>query len=437
MLVYFHIDEVSRDAIVASALRKELKKVGGKLIYGSRQTASLLRNFNIFDVVILPSITHYIATFPDPDELPDNIVILPAETVGQATGHLRRINAKYFGDDSEYSTPWHQSVAKYLLWGFDHIKPFQEYYPSYIDKCIVVGHPRLADVCLPPAKRKIGNKPVVGFVTRWSMLNAFDGRSIFSSIYMSMKVKEKTQPKFENSDNRDSEDLMYTEAVDFRVLLKVIKALDPDKYTLSIRIHPRENRGQWSRFIKKHGLNVVLAKWDDPFTLWMNDVDIIVSPPSTCFYEILSQNMHPICTRDVIPHRANHVLTESDDNNQILNFVYCPESVDEIVEAINSRKIPDMSEGVSEILEGQTGLSIAKNAITNIALALRNLTKNKQLATTGLRRLLPLAIVAVVIISHLKYWKNRLLGDGEQGSVFWFTLGRLKMINQLTRTIKK
>ena len=113
MLVYFHIDELSRDAIVASALREELKKVGGKLIYGNRATTRRLRHFNIFDVVILPGIDYYMGAYPDPNHLPDNIVILPTEAVGEATPRLR-INVKYFGTDHEACTPWHKTIAMYL-----------------------------------------------------------------------------------------------------------------------------------------------------------------------------------------------------------------------------------------------------------------------------------------------------------------------------------
>jgi hypothetical protein len=436
LLIYFHIDEVSRDTIVASALRDELKKIGGKLIYGNRMTLSFLRYFNIFDAVILPSILHYMAAFPDPDKLPDNIVILPSESVGQATGQLRRINAKYFGNNMETCTPWHQTVAQYLLWGFDHIRPFQEYYPSYLDKCKVVGHPRLADVCLGSARTKTSSKPVIGFVSRFSVLNDFYSRLNFTNINAGMKVKGVVQPMFENSGDRDIEDRIYTEVIDFRVLLQVMLALDPEMYTLSIRVHPRENRKNWSRFIKEQGIDAVVSKWDDPFSQWLNEVDIIVSPPSTSFYDMLSRDIHPICIRDVVLRRMNHVLTESDDYNQILDYVYCPKSFDEIIETIKSGKVPDMSEGVEGILEGQAGLSIAKNSISNIVAALVGLPKKTPPANAGLRCLLPLVIVAVVAVSYLKSWWNNIFRNGDQGSTFMFTLRRLKMINNLAKAVK-
>lgn len=436
MLIYFHIDEMSRDAIVASALRDELKRIGGKLIYGNRMTTAMLRYFNVFDAVILPSLGHYMSAFPNPRQLPDNIVILPSEAVGQATGHLRRINGKYFGNEPEAATPWHQSVAQYLLWGFDHVRPFQEFYPAYIDKCKVVGHPRLADVCVAPVKPRTSSKPVIGFATRFNLLNVFDGRKNFSHIYQNVGIEGETRPKFENSENHDIEDLFYTEVMDLRLMIKVIRALDPEKYTLVVRVHPRENWQEWSRFVKESGLNVTVSKWDDPFTVWLREVDIVVSPPSTGFYDMLYCGIHPICMSDVFPRRADHVLTESDDNNQILDYIYRPKSVDEIIETIHSGKVPDLSKGVEKVLEGQVSLSIVKNSISNIVKSLSDLPKRTKIANIRFRFFLPLVVIAMVIRSHVKSWRQS-LRDGEKGSTFMFTLQRLKMINDLSQRIRK
>ena len=433
MLVYYHIDELSRDAIVASALREELKKVGGKLIYGNRATTRRLRHFNIFDVVILPGIDYYMNAYPDPNHLPDNIVILPTEAVGEATPRLR-INVKYFGNDHEACAPWHKTIAMYLLWGFTHLKSFQNYYPAYLDKCKVVGHPRLADACVAPARSKSNSKVVIGFATRFSMLNPFDQRPFFSVIYDGMKAKGKLVPLFfENSENHDVEDIVYTEAVDTRVFFSLMRALDPEKYSLSIRVHPRENKERWLDFIRKYDLNAVVSKWDDPFSVWSRSVDIVVSPPSTSFYDLLYCGMNPICIRDVVPLKEKHILTESDDNNQILSHIYRPKSVDEIVETIHSGKVPDLSKGAEEILEGQAGISIAKNSISNIATAICSLPKNRRSAVVRSRRLLPFVIFAVVLVSYFKRWHYILLHGGEQSSSFMFTFGRLKMINGLVK----
>ena len=55
MNIYFHIDELHRDAVVASALKKKFAQKGHNLIYGNRATYPLLKYFHsAFDVIILP-----------------------------------------------------------------------------------------------------------------------------------------------------------------------------------------------------------------------------------------------------------------------------------------------------------------------------------------------------------------------------------------------
>jgi len=75
-----------------------------------------LKYLNVFDAVILQAIDFYMYRFPDATRLPDNVVVMQTEAVGQATGRLRRINAKYFGADEQCCEPWHKSVGCYLLW---------------------------------------------------------------------------------------------------------------------------------------------------------------------------------------------------------------------------------------------------------------------------------------------------------------------------------
>ena len=164
MLVYFHIDEVARDSVVACELNKEINLNGGRVVYGNRfSTAQLLRHINAFDAVILPSLPHYLRAFPDPKNLPNNVFILQTEAIGQATGTLRRMHAKYFGNNPKECEPWHRSVAGFLLWGPAHINAFKDEYPGYLSRVRVVGHPRFASACRKPVNRNESNKKRIGF----------------------------------------------------------------------------------------------------------------------------------------------------------------------------------------------------------------------------------------------------------------------------------
>ena len=84
-LIYFHIDEYSRDAITASVLKLELEKKGWTLIYGNRFTARVLRYFEwIFDAVILPK-PHFMQAIFEYEKIPklqSKYVMLYTENIG-------------------------------------------------------------------------------------------------------------------------------------------------------------------------------------------------------------------------------------------------------------------------------------------------------------------------------------------------------------------
>ena len=436
MLVYFHIDELARDAVVASALKKELECTGGRLIYGNRFiTSQMLRHFNAFDAIILPALSHYQDAFPNSRNLPKNIFILQTEAVGQATGMLRRLNAKYFGNNAEECEPWHQSVAGFLLWGYSHLNPFHQCYPAYLPKCKVVGHPRLSRSCRKSDHSPGNQKPVIGFVSRFSLLNSYDNRMPFEGIHDAMKFGKPIQPRYENSPDKDIEDIFYTEVIDFRIMLEVMLSLDSEQYELTVRVHPRENRQGWEKLIKRLKIKISISPWDEPFGHWLQEVDFIVTPPSTSLYDIFFHGMAPIVTNNIVSSRTNHILTESDDNNQILEGAYCPVSVADIVATIESGKVPFDKEIIEQRLMEQVAKDIADNSISNILIALIEISPPTIPAKVAVsQKLFCLVFLALsLFLSHLRHLKRKLSGHAEQSVGFDLTMQRINWINRLTR----
>lgn len=434
MLVYFHIDELARDAVVASALKKELGARGGRLIYGNRFTTKfLLRHLNAFDAIILPSLKHFMEVFTETDQLPNNVFILQTEAIGQATGTLRRLNGKYFGDNAAQCEPWHKAVSGFLLWGYAHTNPFTRYYPEYLSKCKVVGHPRLSKSCIKPLPvRSQKVKPVVGFVSRFNLLSPHDSRSAFESVRGTMRFNYPDFPLYENSPDRDVEDMFYTEVIDFRVMLQVILSLDSDKYDIAVRPHPRENRLGWEEMAEKLNIKITVSPWDEPFGHWLGGLDFIVTPPSTSIYDIFYQGKAPIVTNDVVASRANHILTESDDNNQILEGVCRPKSVPEIIELINSGSIPFNEDIVNLRLQEQVGADVAHNSINNIIEAIVELRAQKPNDSINAKFKLFLFQLLSALLSHARWLKGKVLGRVIQGASFDLTFWRAKWIDRLT-----
>lgn len=435
MLVYFHIDELARDAIVASGLKKELRNVGGRLVYGNRLTTYyLLRHLNIFDAIILPSLHHYTIAFPNPQQLPKNVFILPTEAIGQATGTLRRIYGKYFGDDYEKNKPWHQSIAGYLLWGYAHINAFKAYYPEYISKCRVVGHPRLSKSCIKSINNRANRKPVIGFVSRFGGLNPFDGRTNFETVRGGMKSTVGDSPIYENSPDKDIEDVFYTEVIDFRIMLQLIMSLDSNRYEISVRPHPRENRQGWLNLSKKSDIKIKISPWDEPFTQWLQGIDFVVTPPSTSLYDIFYLGKAAIVISDIIQSRSDHILTESDDNNQILEGACRPKSIQEVLSIINSGKVPFNEEVVSLRLFEQIASDIADNSIANIINAIDDIGKPRKRVKVNVRQSIVnyVFIIASVFLSYLRSFKGLLVRRVVQGCFFDLTIQKIRWINRLT-----
>lgn len=435
MRIYFHIDELSRDAIVASGLHLESSRRGWPLFFGNRDTSQYLKHFNSFDAIILPSLEHYKTYFPDPLSLPSNIYILPTEAVGQATGTLRKINAKYFGNNDLDSRPWHRSIARFLLWGHAHIHPFEKYHPEYLDRCVVVGHPRLSANCIPPKKTSRKNHVTVGLVSRFGKLNPYDQRSNMSLVYEGMRDDANLHPTFENSPDIDIEDLIYTEAADLRVFMSIIRCLMKYKdVQFSIKPYPREDITQWSSFIKRHGVKASVFPWDLPFSVWLSTVDYIISPPSTSFYDMIAQDRVPICIDTIVPSRALHILSESDDNNQILRYVPRPKSVDEIANMILNRDNPVLESGYHEIFAGQTAHEIAQDSHSHILNAIATYSISSPRMTTP-----ALNYRIFCILSLIKAYAFRLIdvvrGRHEQSASFYLTNGRISWIKGLSRKV--
>lgn len=430
--ILFHIDELARDSIVASALKREGIKQDINVYFTTKKQSKILRILNPFDAIILPSLEHFKFFFPNKQFIPNNVFILPTEAVGQSTGNLRRMQAKYLGNDAHKSSPWHKAVKAFLLWGRVHKEGLVKQEENYKNKSFVVGHPRLSKFCI--AKKKIKEdkrKQIIGFISRFNAINTFDKRSNLQCMYNNMRIFD--SPKWENSPSKlDAEDIIYLELLDFRIFLEIIRSLDKNKFEFQIRPHPRENPNEWKEFIKNNNLQIKISPWYHPFTYWISDLDYIICPPSTSIYDMLNQDYIPICIDKILKKRKNHILTESDDNNQILEYVYRPNNIGELINKVSKKKKIPIDLNYKNILDGQTKPS-KKNSdsIINILKTISSQTNsykssNKFFVNTMIFLFLFLSI-SFSYISLIKNFKKK-----EYGSTFNLTFKKLRWIKNLS-----
>ena len=146
----------------------------------------------------------------------------------------------------------------------------------------------------------------------------------------------------------DIEDTYYNYVSDLRIFLEIILQLNNNnKYKLYLRTHPRENKDNWVKLIKKYKLNIELTKSEVPFAHWLSDKDLVISPPSTTFYDCFVNNSKIISVENINKFRRKHVLQVSDDNNPINNFVQKPNSIKSLLRIIDNVKRKKLTKNIN------------------------------------------------------------------------------------------
>ncbi len=437
MIIYFHIEEVGRDSVVGSALKKAIKEQGGRIVYGNRFISSfLLKKFNCFDAVIFPSLVVFKNVFDDPLKIPENVFILPTEAVGQGTKNLKRINAKYVGNNPSECEAWHKKIAGFMLWGYRQRNFFELHFKKYLPKVRVVGHPRYSKYLLSVDETdEKSSKKVIGIVSRFNLINSFNTNNCnFENIINGTNHVEKKIPTYENSPDKNIEDLFYNEVADFRLVVEIINKIDRNKFRTLLRPHPRENRLNWYKI--EQLLNVEISTWDEPFTNWLRKVDIVVLPPSTSLYEIAFLNKSAIVIDQINDKRKNHILTESDDNNEILSAFPRPQSIVELIELLEHGKCQTNYQIVKPILSEQTAYEIAKDSSENIIKFISSVIGVEHQFSILRKTKLNLFMGLSLVLSNLRKLKFFMRQEQEQGSTFHLSWRRIIWINQLANKNK-
>jgi hypothetical protein len=381
-IVYFHIDELARDSITASALKSVLAEYGVKIVYGNRLYTSrvLEKCADAFDAIVLPKV-QFIESFKNIDKkrFPP-IITLQSEAVGAAACDVRLSLVNIMGRRFMEGDPFlANKVYAFCLWGPIHKEQVAKYFPEYADKCHVVGHPRHDKTCLGnnlQIARLRSSKTRVGLITRSVMLNPFDNRHIFDYCYDYISEKnsyyynnKKTGDKLEIFDSdRSVEDFVYTQAADVRILLEIIRSIDYEKYEVSLRIHPREDRSIYDTLIKKHSLGLKIYDWRIPYMHWLQNVDYVVGPASTSFYDVLVAGKIPLCTDNIVHMRKSHIVSGRADKDELLAHIEHPDSIDGLFRTLAGGNRPKkMSPSVVDILKSQSNYPDSRNSQYKIA----------------------------------------------------------------------
>lgn len=370
--IYFNIDELSRDAVVAANLKKALRTFGVDLEYGTRVRSRFLCDTSPFDAVIFHNLDILEAFYKNPENLTCPALILPTEGVGGYCRDAERFAKTQLGMSyiREGDTRWAEKVAAFCLWGKQQLENMEQYAPHLLDHCFIVGHPRHDERCwkVPRVENSDSGKIRIGFITRFDPVNTFDGRSILANIYR-MRQSKKYYGFSDRDEHLDIENLYFASISDIRILFDIIDRLDPKTHEAIVRVHPREDRRVYEQLVSKWGLPATVAPWEQPFMHFVQNVDYVVGPPSTSFYDCVVAEKTVVSINKIMRNRNEHVADSSDDNMDMLNHVSKPDSIDELMEIIQERREPNYlkNEAILEILKQEENFPECRNSIDALA----------------------------------------------------------------------
>lgn len=395
--VYFHIDELSRDSVVASALKKYLKSRRIRLVYGSRRLTSFFSRFRSpFDLHIFPCIDMFAQFY---NNIPtDSVIILPSESCSSGENTFNRLAQHLLGADSttSWEHPAHSCVKKFLLWGTGHKRAIVSKLPHLSHKLLVVGHPRFDSRCLPQRGTRNMVQTNVGLVTRFDWINPFNRLNLLASVFGSRKQRGDAL-KYWESDGYNIEDIWYTQILDLRLLFDIIDLFRselPSNFNLSLRVHPREDFSAWRSLldILPGNVEVELCEHSQPFAHWASTQDVLISPPSTSCYDAALLGKPFINTINLSEEsRRLHSLPKSDDSDPIFNHFAAPRSFEElksILISIKGSQYLPMSNELSILLEDQVGYPAQASSLSQVADVVEGLLASRRVGSKIFRYLI-------------------------------------------------
>lgn len=419
--VYFHIDEVARDSVVAANLKIILAQRGVDLIYGNRTQTYRLWRACPFDALILPHLSFIEDYKIDPSAPLPPIIALPTE--GLVTSPLLKFfGRQYFAGDKR----WAQKIAAFCFWGDEQIASLDADAPELRSRCHIVGHPRFDRRCIRgprPAKAADDGRVRIGLMSRFSLINPHDGRSGLATIHDARRSQDLRMQRA--STWADIEDRFYTNIADLRVLLDFVDRIDPALHDVRVRVHPREDRTKWQELISSRRLPITVAPWDQPFAHWLGEVDWIIAPPSTGFYDIFYQRKPVVCLHRIAKNRAAHVIPNTDDTMPILDYTLQPESLEELLALVSKKPGGPMElpAGLTDALRRDADYPACENSLDRLADVCELVLEQNAFNYSPISRLV------------FDMWCTRdilrTVGMIDQGSYFRLTRARRRWIDQL------
>jgi hypothetical protein len=416
MNIYFHIDELNRDAVVASALKRIFSERGHNLVYGNRISNRLLRHLHsAFDVIIVPRPHIAYDNWGDDWMSWDaKIVMLSTESLGiickdHQVMARTLLEKEYFEGVEKYV----DRIDAFCLWGSKQLQAVVDYAEEVSHKCHVVGHPRQDKLCLVDQKNRDETTPrgkkTVGVLTRAVGLNDYFGRSAldgFSTLlddsfqyeFFNRKTGENVPSKRPGSKPAEA---LIVQAIDAESTIRVIASLVGAGHDVQVRIHPKEKPEVWERLLAQCNLDAEVTNQKLPISTWLEGLEYVVGPPSTSFYDAVMLGVTPISISELDPRRKRYVGELWEDNNRLMDHVFKPGNIQDLLGYIADGNRFSYTDEVLNVLKEEADYPDCGDALSKVVSAC------EAVMTTRRNKSIPL--MSFMVLRHLffKIWKAR------------------------------
>lgn len=443
MNIYFHIDELKRDAIVASALKKKFRALGHNIVYGNRITGPILKLFhNAFDIIVFPR-PHFIHDMLGDDSLnwDQEIVMLSSESLGIICKDYEvmartLLEDNYFNDDTKYI----DKIAAFCLWGARQKKAIEMFAPDVLKKCSIVGHPRHDGSSLKNSQKKQTKTRNIGFVTRANGLNDYYGRMaiegfevLFDDHFQYEYINKKTGKKLKSNRNvAQPRNNLIVQSYDTENMLKIMKAFDGKDCKLFVRCHPKENLDVWRYLFKKCSIDIEVSDSFIPITHWLEGIDVVIGPPSTTFYDAAIEETRCISIINLDKNRLNYIGELWEENNELMKDISAPQTIQEILDDAMMDKDFTLTASLKETLMREADYPECRNSLDKFVNICIDINMHKSFKKT---RNINLFLYKTVSFIYQKMWsvKSFIIQRDENSSMYTFKKSTLNFIDNLTR----
>jgi hypothetical protein len=309
-LVVIHIDSLRREYASSWFLGQKFKLAGYSVVLTSRASTSYLLRILKPEIVILSHVFTLSA---------DMLTKLCRGKVKVYINEVEGVLLDEAGIASTYPTGYIDysilsGIFVWSQWSRDwliqnrHLDPAQVHATGSIRNSIIVK------------RGLINTAPVVGFLSRFEVINTFDDRHKFENL-LALDPEDKGLLWYYERCGIDSEA--------FSIVSKMIGILTRKGIAVSIRPHPNENVSSYSLLKERFGPLLSIDSSCD-LTEWLGKVSVIAGPVSTAYTEAYLANIPIVSTQGI---QKIH-YTDVDRIKIISKFAraaYLPSTVDDAV----------------------------------------------------------------------------------------------------------